>query len=242
MRTILAYPATARARLPQARLTPRRRWWPWLTAAALVPVLALLAASVYFVVSPAIAAPLALPARAAAPAGPVSGTWTVARGSLAGFRVPATAVGISHDVVGRTDAVTGSVAVSGTWVTSARLRIGLADIRVDGQVLPQLADSLRTRQHPDATFSLTEVAALGRAFAAGRTVTRRVAGFLSLNGTACGVTVVISARRDGTALQVAGTIPVELGYWGIKDPPGAGVLGSLGDDGTAEFLLTLHRQ
>jgi polyisoprenoid-binding protein YceI len=241
MRTIQAYPR-ARALLPPARLTPRRRWWPWITAAVLLPVLALLAAAVYFVVSPAAAAPLALPARPAAPAGPVSGTWSVARGSLAGFRVPVTAVGISHDVVGRTGAVTGSVTVSGDWVTAARLRIGLTAIRVNGQELPQLADSLRTRQHPDATFSLTEVATLGRAFTAGRVVTRRVAGFLTLNGISCGVTVIISARRAGTVLQVAGTIPVDLAYWGIQAPAGAGLLGSLADHGTAEFLLTLHRQ
>jgi YceI-like domain len=241
MRTIQAYPR-ARARLPEARLGPRRRWWPWITAAVLLPLLALLAASVYFVVTPAAPAPLALPARAVAPAGPVSGTWGVGRGSLAGFRLAARAVGISNDVVGRTSAVTGSVAVSGDWVTAARLRIGLTAIRVNGRKLPQFADSLRTRRHPVATFSLTEVATLGRAFTAGRAVSRRVAGFLDLNGTACAVTVTISARRNGSALQVAGTIPVDLAYWGIKNPAGAGLLGSLADQGTAEFLLTLHRQ
>jgi polyisoprenoid-binding protein YceI len=241
MPTIQAYP-WARARRPEARLAPRRRRWPWITAAVLMPLLSILAASVYFVVSPAAAGPLALPARAAAPAGPLSGTWSVGRGSLAGFRVPARAIGIGHDVVGRTSAVTGSVAVSGDWVTAARLRIGLTAIRVNGRLLPQVADSLRTRQHPAATFSLTEVATLGRTFTAGRAVTRRVAGFLALNGTACAVTVTISARRDGSALEVAGSIPVDLAYWGIKDPAGAGLLGSLGDQGTAEFLITLHRQ
>jgi hypothetical protein len=223
-------------------LRHRRRWWPWILAAVAVPVLCLLAAAVYFVVSPRAAAPLALPrAAAAAPAGPVSGTWRVAPGSVAGFRVRASAVGIGHDVVGRTGAVSGTIVVSGDWVTSAQVRIGLTGIKVDGRAQPQLALSLRTRQHPVATFHLTEVATLSRAFSSGAVVTRRAAGFLSLNGTACAVTVTLSARRDGPDLQVAGSIPVELAYWGIRDPAGAGLLGSLADHGEAEFRLTLTR-
>jgi polyisoprenoid-binding protein YceI len=234
----------ARGRDPQSGLRPRRRRWPWLLAAATaLPVLALLAAAAYYVVSPPAAAPLALPrSAAAAPAGPVSGTWSVAPGSVAGFRVLASAVGIGHDVVGRTSAVTGTIVVSGDWVTSAQLRIGLTGIKVDGRRQPQFAQSLRTRQHPAATFHLTEVATLSRAFTSGAVVTRRAAGFLSLNGTACPVTVTISARRDGSELQVAGSIPVDLAYWRIQDPAGAGLLGSLADHGEAEFRLTLHRQ
>jgi hypothetical protein len=41
---------------------------------------------------------------------------------------------------------------------------------------------------------------------------------------------------------VAGSIPVDLAYWGIRDPAGAGVLGSLADHGEAEFRLTLTRR
>jgi hypothetical protein len=52
----------------------------------------------------------------------------------------------------------------------------------------------------------------------------------------------LSARRDGPDLQVAGSIPVDLAYWGIRDPAGAGVLGSLADHGEAEFRLTLTRR
>jgi polyisoprenoid-binding protein YceI len=232
-----------RSSLPGGLRPRRRRWWPWLLAGAVLPVLALLAAAVFFVVTPPVPAPLTLSrSAAAAPAGPLAGTWEVARGSLAGFRVRASAIGVGHDVVGRTSAVTGAISISGDWVTAARLRIGLTAIKVDGQAQPQLADSLRTGQHPAATFHLTEVAVLGRAFSTGAVVTRRVAGFLALNGTECGVTVTISARRDGSALQVAGTIPVDLAYWGIRVPAGAGLLGSLADQGEAEFRLVLHRQ
>jgi len=55
------------------------------------------------------------------------------------------------------------------------------------------------------------------------------------------VTVTLSARRDGTALQAAGSIPITLSRWGITEPASYGVVGSLASHGTAEFLLLLHR-
>jgi hypothetical protein len=54
------------------------------------------------------------------------------------------------------------------------------------------------------------------------------------------VTVTVSARHDGTALQVTGSIPVALTAWHIKGPAGFGFLGSLSGHGVAEFLLTLR--
>jgi len=55
------------------------------------------------------------------------------------------------------------------------------------------------------------------------------------------VTVSVSVRRDGTTLQVAGSIPVTFLAWHIKAPGGFGFLGSLADHGVAEFLLTLRQ-
>jgi len=67
-------------------------------------------------------------------------------------------------------------------------------------------------------------------------------GRLSLNGVTRPVTLTVSGRRDGTALQVAGSIPVAFSRWDIKGPGGAGFLGSLADHGVAEFLLTLNQR
>ena len=55
------------------------------------------------------------------------------------------------------------------------------------------------------------------------------------------MTFTVSGRRDGTALQVAGSIPVTFSAWDIKGLSGYGFLGSLADHGVAEFLLVLHR-
>jgi|HubBroStandDraft_3_1064219.scaffolds.fasta_scaffold104897_2 hypothetical protein len=229
-------------RRPSRAATHHRHWWPWLAGAAGLLTLAVMVASVWFVMVPAAPAALALPrTAAAAPAGPVSGTWIVGQGSLAGFRVRASAMFLGNDVVGLTSAVNGSLSISGNWVTAARFSVGLADLTVNGKAQPQLAQSLRTQQHPTASFKLTQVVTLTRAFTAGRVVTRRILGWLSMNGTMCAVTVTITARRDGNAIQIAGSIPVEFAYWGIAAPPGAGILGSLADSGVADFRLVLHR-
>ena len=62
-----------------------------------------------------------------------------------------------------------------------------------------------------------------------------------MNGVTHLVTSTVSARRDGTALEVAGSIPVTFSDWGIKGPAGYGFFACLADHGTAEFLVSAHR-
>ncbi len=227
----------------KARTGPRRhRWWRWvLVAVVAVVVLAVGALAAFIKLTPA-QAPLALPTtRASAPVGPVSGTWTVTTGSAAGFRVTESALGLSNDVVGRTSAVTGTLAISGDRVTSAAFRIDLARLRVNGKPQPQLARSLRTARYPVATITLTRPVALGPAFASGAVVTAHAAARLTVNGVSHLVTVTVSGRRDGAALQVAGSIPVPLARWNITEPASFGPLGSLSSHGIAEFLLILRQ-
>lgn len=230
------------ARIRNAPGRPRRRRRLRWAVAGLAVLAVLAVAAIALFISQTSPPPLTLPAGApAAPSGPASGTWQVSPGSVAGFRIQETALGFSNDVVGRTSRVTGTIVISGDQVTGATLRICLAAIKVGGKTEPQLAKSLRTRQFPSATFTLTRPVNLGPAFIAGKIITVTAAGVLDLRGTEHAVTVRISARRDGQALQAAGSIPVSFADWGIKGPGGPGFLGSLAHHGVAEFLLTLHR-
>jgi len=177
----------------------------------------------------------------AAPVGALDGTWAVSARSVAGFRVPETAVGMSNDAVGRTTAVSGTVVISGDRVTSATFRIDLAALKVNGKTQPQFAKSLDTQSFPDATFTLAKPVELGSSFALGATVRVTALGRLTMNGVTHLVTATVSARRDGAALQAAGSIPVTFSAWGIKGPAGYGFFGSLANHGTAEFLVSAHR-
>jgi len=165
----------------------------------------------------------------------------VAPRSTAGFRVRENALGFSNAVVGRTDGVTGTLVISGDRVTRAAFRIDLATVKVNGKAQPQFAKSLGTRGDPVATFTLLRPVTLGPAFAGGSVVTVTAAGRLTMHRASREVTVTLSGRRDGTALQAAGHIPVAFSRWGIQGPQGFGFLGSLANRGVAEFLLVLHR-
>jgi polyisoprenoid-binding protein YceI len=221
----------------------KRHWGRWMAAgvAGLV-VLLVLAVGLFIKLQPT-PAPLVLPTGgSSAPAGPLDGSWGVTAGSLAGFRVQETALGFSNDTVGRTSAVTGAVVVSGGRLTSAAVRVDLTAVKVGGKPQPQFAKSLGTQRYPVATFTLDHPVALSPAFVSGATIRVTATGLLELNGVSRQVSFTVSGRRDGTALQVAGSIPVTFSTWDIKGPSGYGMLGSLANHGVAEFLLILHQR
>jgi len=221
----------------------RRHWWRWILAGVAAILIVVFGAVAAFIKLGPSAAPLVLPqSAAAAPAGPLDGSWQVTDGSQAGFRVQEQALGLSNYVGGQTQAVTGALVISGTTVSSARFRVNLATVRVGGKTQPQFATSLGTSDHPQATFTLTTPVTLSSAFASGRTMTTTAVGELAMNGVSEPVTVKLTARRDGPELQAAGSIPVQFARWDIRQPAGFGFIGSLASYGDAEFLLILHRQ
>ena len=220
----------------------RRHWWRWVIAGlAAIVVLVVLAAGIFIKLQPS-PAPLALPSGAAsAPAGPLGGTWAAAAGSVAGFRVRESAFGMSNDTVGRSSAVTGTIVISGDRVTSGAFRIDLTSMKVGGKAQPQFAASLGTSQDPVATVTLTRPVTLNAGFASGATITERAAGRLAMHGISRPVVVTVSGRRNGSSLQVAGSIPVAFSRWDIRGPQSFGFIASLASSGIAEFLLILHR-
>jgi len=236
------YPVFRIAQLNEpGRPAQKRHWWRWIVAGLVALVLlAVLAVGLFVKLQPS-PAPLTFPSGAVRPpAGPVNGTWNATAGSVAGFRVQESALGFSNDVVGRTDRVTGAITVSDSRVTAATFRIDLATITINDKAQPQFTRSLDTASHPIATFTLVRPVTLGPAFASGATVTVTGIGDLTLRGVSHPVTFMIMGRRDGTALEAAGSIPVAFSTWGIRGPAGFSFLGSLANHGMAEFLVVLR--
>ncbi|MFD0521136.1 YceI family protein [Paractinoplanes durhamensis] len=187
-------------------------------------------------------APLALPASVAAPSGPADGTYRAASGSLAGFRIQQSVLGLTSDVVGRTGDITGTVTIAGGRATTASLRVGLLALTSgDAKPAPQFGISLDTQRYPDATIGMTQPVTLDPAFISGTAVTVNAAGTVTLHGVTRPASVALALRRDGTGIYVAGSLPVAFADYDIAGPEGYGGLGSLADHGTAEFLLVLQR-
>jgi hypothetical protein len=223
----------------------RRRRWLRRTLIALVVVIIGLVVSVelYIRFAP-VPAPLAMPAAADEPAGSLPGDWEVVKESAAGFRLQQTVLFADGDVVQRTHAVTGQLTVTDTTITTATFTVDLTTLTDDGtasgQKTPQVEISLDTRNHPNATITLTRPLAVDPAIQAGTAVTMTAPADMTLRGRTHPVTISLTARRDGTLLRAAGSFPVTFADWGIPDPEEYGPLGSLADHGTGEFLLVLQ--
>jgi polyisoprenoid-binding protein YceI len=169
----------------------------------------------------------------------LDGTWKVASGSTAGYRVKETLFGQSSTAVGRTSTITGSFTLAGTRVPNASFSVDMTTVKSDrsirdGQFQGRIMD---TAQFPTATFELTAPIDLGAIPASGVQVTPKATGKLVLHGTTKTVTFTVTAKRSGNTIQILGSIPVTFADYGISNPSGGPA--SVGDNGTLEFLLVL---
>lgn len=180
---------------------------------------------------------------APAPAGDegVEGTWTATEGSRAGYRVDEILFGQNATAVGRTSDVTGSLVIEGTSVTETELEVDMTTIasdqdRRDGQFQGRIMD---TAQFPTSTFTLTSPIDLGEVPVGSEATTYESTGDLTLRGTTKPVTFELSARRNGTNIEVQGSIPIVFEEWGIPNPSTGPI--STEDDGELEFLVVFAR-
>jgi polyisoprenoid-binding protein YceI len=180
-------------------------------------------------------------ASASAVAGGIDGSWKVAAGSQAGYRVPEILNGQSTEAVGRTDDVTGSLTIAGTKATDATFTVDMTTVasdedRRDNQFRGRIMD---VGTHPTSTFELTSPIDFASVPAAGQRVTPDATGDLTLRGVTRSVTFPIEAERTETGFRVAGSIPIRFSDYGI-DNPSAGPA-RVGDEGELEFLLAFSR-
>src|SRR5689334_15619549 len=63
--------------------------------------------------------------------GTAAGTWTVARGSLVGYRVNEVLFGQKATAVGRTSDVTGTMTVKGTTIETATFTVDMTTVKSD---------------------------------------------------------------------------------------------------------------
>lgn len=181
------------------------------------------------------------PSGAAAGAGRLDGTWTVAAGSQAGYRVDEVLFGQGVTAVGRTDRVTGTVTLAGSTVRAARFEVDMASVTSDESARD---DAFRGRimnvtGHPTATFELRRPIALGTVPAVGERRTVTAAGTLTLRGTSRDVTVPLDTRRSAEGVTVVGSIPVRFADYGIPDPSVGPIRTE--DNGVLEFRLELRK-
>lgn len=178
---------------------------------------------------------------AAAASGRIDGTWKVAAPSQAGYRAREVLFGQSVTAVGRTEAVTGEMTIQGTTVSTASFAVDLTKVtsdsdKRDGQFRGRI---MRTSQFPTAQFVLASPIDVGPLPADKTETTVRARGTLTIKGTTNDVSFKLKARRNGTNIEVNGTIPIKFADYGIDNPSGGPA--QVGDDGEVEVLLVFTR-
>jgi polyisoprenoid-binding protein YceI len=225
------------------------RWKLWLgisVAALLIAVVVGPYLYIHFIEGPA-PAPLAFASTSATSASPSTAatsstspggsTWSVATGSVVGYRVNEVLFGQNNVAVGRTSAVTGTLKASGKTVVSAEFTVDMTTVtsdqsRRDEQFNGRIMD---TATYPTATFSLTQPIELPSVPTPGATQTVQATGNLTMHGVTKSVTFTIGVRRSGSVVQVVGSIPITFADWNIANPSFGPV--TTEDHGILEFAL-----
>ena len=172
--------------------------------------------------------------------GDVQGEWTIADGSMAGYRVDEVRLGQSLEAVGRTEDVTGTMTIAGTTVEAASFEVDLTTLQSDESLRDSQVRSriLETDQFPTATFTLTEPIDLGEAPAPGEPVSVLATGELTVHGVTQEVTFTIDAQLDGGQIAASGLVGLIWADYGIGDPSGGP--NAVEQEGEMEFLLVFE--
>ena len=190
------------------------------------------------------------PGTGSAGTGSVAGTWNVAAGSLAGYRVREQLANLpaESDAVGRTDQLTGSITLESsggtTTLTKGTIRVDTTTIASDESRRDNRmrTEGLQTDQYPTATFTLTQPVEVPAAALAGTASDVTLVGDLELHGVKKAVSIPAQARLANGTISVAGSLNFPLSDFGITAPSIGGFIVSIEDNGTLEFLVNFTKE
>ena len=171
----------------------------------------------------------------------VEGEWVATSESVVGYRVKEILFGQSTEGVGRTNAVTGSLVIADSTVTSANFSVDMGTLtsdsdRRDRQVSGRILD---VASFPTATFELTEPIVLTPAALDGAEMSVTSAGTLTLRGVTKQVSIPLVAKLVDGKVSVNGSLEIVFAEWSIPDPSISAIV--VEDRGLLEFLIVFSR-
>ena len=169
------------------------------------------------------------------------GTWAPNASSIVGYRVKEKLFGQSAEAAGRTSKVTGSMTIAGTTVSKASFTADMTTVKCDqsGRDDQFQGRIMQTSKYPTATFELTSPIELATIPADKTPLTVKATGILTLHGTTKAVTIDIGAQRNGTTIEVNGSVPIVFADYGVGNPSGGPA--TTEDHGVLEFLIVFAK-
>ena len=177
-----------------------------------------------------------------------AGTWTIAQGSQAGYRVREKLAFLpaQSDAVGRTSAITGAATLSEAGktvkVTAASFKVDVSQLTSDKSMRDQRIRSigLQSDQFPTATFKLSKPVTLPASAASGTVAKVSATGVFNIHGTSKQETVPLAMRLSSSGIEAVGAITFPWSEFNMTAPSVAGFV-NVTDKATMEFDLHLRR-
>jgi polyisoprenoid-binding protein YceI len=176
------------------------------------------------------------------------GSWTIAEGSVAGYRVRERLASLSadSDAVGRTNGITGTAMIAAAGgamsVTDASFTVDMTSLASDRQMRDNRlrGDGIQTDQFPTSTFKLTQPVELPADAMSGAPFDVTLHGDLTLHGVTKTVDIPAKAQLNGSQIQVVGSLSFPFSDYQINTPNIGGFV-TVQDQGTLEFQVNLAK-
>ena len=182
----------------------------------------------------------------------LAGTWKVAQGSQAGYRVREQFAGQNgaHEAVARTSAVSGTLTTqetpAGLEVSGLQVTVRVADLQSQDQVAGLdvsnrdriVSRTLSASQYPDATFAAQGVT-VPAGLTSGSTVSLTIPGQLTVHGVTRPAQAAVQLHLNGSQVQAVGSTNFLMTDFGV-DPPRVPIT-VVQPQVTVEFQLVLAR-
>ncbi|HEV7865255.1 MAG TPA: YceI family protein [Acidimicrobiia bacterium] len=186
---------------------------------------------------------------AAPPSGDLAGTWTVADGSIAGYRVREKLAQLPapSDAVGRTGAVTGQITMTDRGgaisASNASFTVDVSQLKSDQDKRDNRIRTigLETDKFPQATFAAAGPISIPDDAVNGKAVTVPVEGDFTLHGMTRKVSIPLQVQRDGAQVKIVGNYQFGWADFGMTAPSVQPFVSVTGNP-TLEFSLLMSKQ
>ena len=177
-----------------------------------------------------------------------AGTWEIASGSQAGYRVREKLAFLpaQSDAVGRTSQMSGraTFAEAGKVVriTAASFTVDVATLKSDRSMRDEKIHEigLESSRYPNATFALSRPVVLPAQALTGKVFHVRVTGVFNIHGTSKTETLPLEMSLSNSLVQVVGSLTFPWGEFNMTAPSIGGFVNVTGQ-ATMEFDLRLQR-
>ena len=174
----------------------------------------------------------------------LTGTWKVVTGSsFVGYRVKEELARVgANTAVGRTTAVTGTLAYDGSKITTVEVQADLSQLTSDSSMRDNVLrrQAIETSSYPTATFALTQPIPIASPPAPGVAVDVTAVGNLTLHGQTRPVSIPLQGTLIDSNVVSVGSTTVVFADYGIRQPTAQSVL-TIEDRGTLELQLVFAR-